>query len=187
MSSYEIERINALHKLNVLDTERDEDFDQITAMVASIFDAPISFVSMVDKERLFFKSGYGTDVKEIDRTDSFCSMAIEQETPLIVENASNDERFSQAPLVKGEPHFKFYAGVPLLTEQGYPVGTLCFVDTKVRKTLTIKETTKLQELSRLTMRMLELKAEHSAFDARAMLPTEEIAIKQLSDMINNVH
>ncbi|PAJ75259.1 hypothetical protein CJF42_06315 [Pseudoalteromonas sp. NBT06-2] len=92
---FEIKRINALHKLNVLDTERDSDFDQITKMVSIIFDAPMSFISMVDRDRLFFKSGFGTDVKEMDRRDSFCSAAIEQKTALIVNDASKDRaRFS---------------------------------------------------------------------------------------------
>lgn len=182
---YEVKRINALHNLNVLDTQRDGDFDQITKMVSTIFEAPISFVSMVDSDRLFFKSGYGTDAKEIDRTDSFCSVAIEQEAPLVVEDACADDRFSNAALVKGEPHFKFYAGIPLRTEQGYPVGTLCFVDTKVRSALGLDELGKLEELGRLTMRLLELKAKHESLDCKAMLPTEAVAINQLSSIIND--
>ena len=180
-NEYESARLRALVALNVLDTESDTTFDSITELVANVFDAPISLVSMVDKDRLYFKSSYGTDATQMDREDTFCDAAIEHKEPLIVTDASSDKRFMHAAAVSGEPYFKFYAGVPLVTSQGFAVGTLCFTDFKPRPALSQREIEKLQSLAAITIQNIELKAPHGDIEANTGLPTEIVAIREIDD------
>jgi len=181
----EAKRLHALAGLNVLDTESDSDFDAITRLVSNVFNAPVSLISLVDKDRLFFKSGVGVDIKELDRKDTFCSTAITSREALIVNDASKDERFNKADLVVNEPHFRFYAGVPLITSQGFAVGTLCFTDTKVRPDLSAKELSVLTQLANITIQNLEMKAGHGDIEWHCGLQSEKVALSQLDDWIQH--
>jgi diguanylate cyclase (GGDEF)-like protein len=125
-------RLDALARLELLDTEPEEAFDRITRLVKNIFDIPISLVSLVDRNRQWFKSRAGLETCETPRDISFCSHAIATDQPFIIEDAANDARFADNPLVTGPPHLRFYAGIPLRTRNGHRIGTLCAIDTVPR-------------------------------------------------------
>jgi diguanylate cyclase (GGDEF)-like protein len=129
----EFARLAALHRYDVLDTPPDEPFDKITALVQTILNVPISAVSLVDRDRQWFKSCVGLDVRETSRDISFCTHAIRSRRPMAVEDAFLDERFAENPLVTGKPFVRSYLGVPLETPDGYNVGSLCALDTKPRR------------------------------------------------------
>ncbi|MCB0465272.1 MAG: GAF domain-containing sensor histidine kinase [Aequorivita sp.] len=128
----EQERLAAVRSYNLLDTLPEKDFDNITALIATICDVPISLVTLLDADRNFLKSHYGINFNETPRNISFCSHAILEESNIfIVEDARKDERFKDNPLVK-DMQAVFYAGVRLVNSEGYPLGTLCIFDTKPR-------------------------------------------------------
>lgn len=121
-------RLAALQRYAVLDTAPERQFDKITSLVCSILGVPISAVSLVDRDRQWFKSKRGLEADETPRSVSFCSHTITLTEPLIVWNALEDDRFKRNPLVTGEPNIRSYAGVPLQTPDGYNVGALCAID-----------------------------------------------------------
>lgn len=128
----ETQRLTALHALHVLDTPIDEAFDRITQLAQDLFEVPIALVSLVDKERQWFKSHSGLDTCETSREISFCAHAVAKNAPLVIENALNDPRFADNPLVENTTQIRFYAGHPLRPSEGLPVGTLCLIDRKPR-------------------------------------------------------
>lgn len=131
---FENQRLSALHRYGLLDTPPEKIFDSITVAIAKICEVPIALISLVDEKRQWFKSAYGLRTRETPRDVAFCSRAIEQSPNLmIVEDASRDHRFSDNPLVTGEPSIRFYAGKPLETQDGFSLGTLCVIDTKPRQ------------------------------------------------------
>lgn len=125
-------RLEKLYSLNVLDTETEERFERITRITKALFDVPIVLVSLVDSDRQWFKSKQGLDASETCRDNSFCAHAINETKVFVIENALEDERFFDNPLVTGEPNIRFYAGCPLTMENGSALGTLCIIDTKPR-------------------------------------------------------
>lgn len=129
----ETKRLKYLQSLNLLDSEADLDVDRITDFVANLFCVPIALVSIVDTHRQWFKSKVGLEATETSRDISFCGHAILDTVPLIVNDAKQDDRFADNPLVAGEPFIRFYAGAPLLTDQGLTLGTLCIIDTEPRE------------------------------------------------------
>jgi len=129
----ENERLNVLHALNLLDTPPEEVFDRITRLVARVLDVPIALVSLVDTDRQWFKSRVGLDAIETPRELAFCAHAIVQTSPMIVPDATLDERFADNSLVTSNPNIRFYAGVPLRSVSGLSIGTLCAIDSKPRK------------------------------------------------------
>lgn len=128
----EAQRLAALQALNVLDTPLEASFDRITQLAREIFDVPIALVSLVDKDRQWFKSRQGIDACETERRVSFCAHAIAQDAFLVVEDTYNDLRFNDNDLVSDAPFIRFYAGYPLRPNGGLPVGTLCLIDRKPR-------------------------------------------------------
>ena len=120
-------RMSRLHSLKVLDTLPESEFDGLVATAADLLEAPIVLVSLVDKHRQWFKAKVGLDICETTRDAAFCAHAILQDEPLIVPDATLDERFSDNPLVTGEFHLRFYAGAPIVVD-GMPLGTLCCLD-----------------------------------------------------------
>jgi diguanylate cyclase (GGDEF)-like protein len=126
-------RIAALERYDVLDTPPEKPFDKITSLVQSVMGVPICAVSLVDRERQWFKSIQGLDATETSRSISFCTHTITTREPLIIADALQDPRFSANPLVTGEPHIRSYAGVPLQTPDGYNIGALCAIDTVPRE------------------------------------------------------
>lgn len=129
----EKERIKSLHSLGILDTPPDEKFDRITRIAQIILDVPIALVSLVDVNRQWFKSCAGLSAKETPRSVSFCSHAILEKDIFVIEDATKDERFSDNPLVTGEPHIRFYAGKPIRGPDNLMLGTLCVIDKQPRK------------------------------------------------------
>ena len=124
----ETQRLLSLHSLRILDTPEEERYDRITRMAKRVFGIEICLVSLVDKDRQWFKSRQGLDACETSREISFCGHAILGKEPFIVSNALEDERFADNPLVTGPPNIRFYAGCPIHSPDGFRIGTLCIID-----------------------------------------------------------
>lgn len=122
----------ALSSYGLLDTPQEPEFDRITALASYLFRAPIAAITLLDGDRQWFKSSTGLLMNELPRKDAFCSHAILQPEGLEVPDAEMDERFANNPMVRGDPGIRFYLGIPLLTEEGYALGTLCVIDTQPR-------------------------------------------------------
>lgn len=155
-SNDETARLAAIADYELQFAEPEAEFDHIVELASSLFDVPISLISIVESERQFFKARVGVDVCSTSREVSFCSFALDQSEPLIVENALLDPRFQKNPLVLGPPSIRFYAGARLLTDSGYALGTLCIIDDKPRS-FSPKQVDLLKKLSRLVMDRLELR------------------------------
>lgn len=123
----ETARLRALLEYDILDSPAEASFDRITRMVSEILDVPIVLVSFVDRERQWFKSHFGIAARESSRDSAFCAHTILGDAPLIVSDAQADPRFCDNPLVQGEPHIRFYAGIPLKAASGHNLGTLCAI------------------------------------------------------------
>ncbi len=127
----ETARLDALRSLYILDTPPEERFDRITRLATELFGVPISFVSLVDEDRVWYKSKQGLEINEIPRHLSFCSHAIlDPDKALVVSDATRDERFHDNPLVTDDLKLRFYASQPLLSPDGHPLGTFCIADTE---------------------------------------------------------
>lgn len=149
-------RLVALHRYEVLDTRPEESFDRITRLTKTVLQVPMVVVSLIDRDRQWFKSRQGVATTETPRDNSFCTHTIQLSKPLIVTDALADPRFAESPLVTGEPHIRFYVGVPLRTPDGYNVGALCTMDTSVRQ-LSNEQIGVLEDLARLVVDELELR------------------------------
>lgn len=150
-------RLRTLREYRIMDTEAEPGFDRVTKLVADLFDAPIALVSLLDDCRQWFKSSYGLDVAETHRDISFCQYVIAEDKPVVVPEAPADPRFRDNPLVTGEPHIRFYAGVPLRAYNGAILGTLCVIDRKVRPPLTPRELERLEDFAAIIMAEAELR------------------------------
>jgi GAF domain-containing protein len=128
----EKERLATLERYRILDTPPEKAFDEITWLVAYICETPIAYISIVDKERQWFKSKVGLTAEQTPRDIAFCAHAILETHTMIVSDALTDERFSDNPLVLEDPKIRFYAGTPLVSPEGFPLGTLCAVDRQPR-------------------------------------------------------
>ena len=149
----ETERLAKLNELEILDTEKEQLFDDFTYVASVICNAPISLVSLVNTDRQWFKSSYGLEAKETPREFAFCAHAILEQEILYVPNSSEDDRFNDNPLVIGAPHVKFYVGIPLTVDHNSKIGTLCVIDNKPRE-LSDKQISALKCLARQIEAML---------------------------------
>jgi GAF domain-containing protein len=152
----EHKRIENLLKYEILDTPADGAFDEITMLATKIFEVPIAIISLVDHDRIWFKSACGLDAEEIPRSPGLCSSAILSDDIYIVEDARKDPRTMSNPLVAGAMGLQFYAAAPLTTMEGYKLGTFCIIDKHPRK-LSGKEASMLMQLSRIVMDQFETK------------------------------
>lgn len=171
----ETERLALLRSLDLLDTPPEPAFDAITKLVALTLNVPVALVSLVDTDRQWFKSRVGVQVSATPRAISFCAHAILQRSALIVEDACSDERFRDNALVTGEPHVRFYAGVPLVSTSGHAIGTLCAVDFRPR-TLTPGEIATLDALAALVGK--EVQQREAALLARRQIEHARSAMEQ---------
>lgn len=153
----EKERLNALESYSILDSLPEEDYDSLTAIASQICNTHISLVSLIDDKRQWFKSHHGLDVEETPKEYAFCAHAInDPHEVFVIEDAREDERFHDNPLVTGAPYVIFYAGVPLVNEEGMPLGTLCVID-KEPKNLNEEQINSLRALSKQVMNLMELR------------------------------
>ncbi len=161
----ELARLEALKGYNLLDTLPEDIYDDITQLASEICRVPISLISLVDEDRQWFKSKQRLGPDETIRDYSFCAHAIlNPSETFIVPDAREDDRFSDNPLTTGQPRIVFYAGVPLVNPEGYPLGTLCVIDTRPR-TLTENQLLSLQALARLVNTHFELRKTKSELEA----------------------
>lgn len=151
----ETDRLAALEQLDLLDSPRDEGFDRIVRLIKEIFVIDIGIVSLIDAHRQWYKACSGLSAGEVPREDSFCRYVVLAEEPIIVQDATKDIRFAQHPAVIGESHIRFYAGVPLKTNAGHTVGTICAIDRSPRF-FGARDLTILQELAGTAMDRIEL-------------------------------
>ncbi len=153
----ESDRLKALHSYNILDTPAEPAFDELTALAASICDAPIALFNLIDAERLWIKSKVGLEATEVCREWAFCSHAILQpHKPLIISDTLTDERFADNPLVISPPNIRFYAGISIVTSSGHALGTLCVMDYLPRQ-LQPQQLKALQTLSHQLGSQLQLR------------------------------
>jgi GAF domain-containing protein len=152
----EAERLAALKEYHILDTGTEQSYDDITTLASHICGVPIAMISLVDEARQWFKSKVGLEQQQTSRDVAFCAHVILQNEPLIVRDATTDQRFADSALVTGEPHIRFYAGFPLINPEGLALGTLCVVDRQPRQ-LSAEQLKTMQALSRQVMTLLELR------------------------------
>jgi signal transduction histidine kinase len=153
----EAERLLELASFDVMDSEIEEDYERLTQLAAEICGTKVSLVSLIDANRQWFKSSFGLEAEETQREFSFCGHAIlNPKETFIINDARKDERFSDNPFVTDEPNVVFYAGVPLVTEKGYPLGTLCVLDDQPRD-LDERQLSALKTISIQVMKLLELR------------------------------
>jgi GAF domain-containing protein len=149
-------RVEALHKYAILDTEPEQAFDDLVLLASFICMTPIALISLVDEDRQWFKSKIGLSVSETARDVAICATAIQQPDVFIVPDALNDERFRNNPLVVSEPNIRFYAGAPLIDEEGHALGTICVID-RVPREFAADQQAALKALSRLVLAQLEFR------------------------------
>ena len=173
-------RLQDLIRLEVLDTEDEAAFDDITQLASIICGTNISLISLVDTDRQWFKSKVGLGAAETGRDIAFCSHAILQEQVFEVSDTLEDKRFSDNPLVTDDPSIRFYAGAPLITDNGFPIGTLCVID-QDPKTLTADQTLALKTLAKQVISQLELRL-HNRQLARMQKEQEQLLAMMAHDL-----
>ena len=171
----EAERIAALHEYDLLDSLPDKDYDDITRIAADICGMPISLISLIDKDRQWFKSRVGMEASETPRDVAFCAHAILQPDELfMVSDTTLDDRFADNPLVTGDLNINFYAGVPLVTEGGNALGTLCVIDSKPND-LSKEQKETLKALARQVVAYFELRKQSKILNA------QKIQLQQINE------
>ena len=172
-------RISAVKKFDILDSEPDAAFDRITALSARRFGVPVSLISIVAEDRIWFKSHHGLPISEIERLPGLCSSAILGNAPYVLTDASTDERSRENPLVTGDFGLRFYAAMPLITSDGFRLGTLNVLDFKPRE-VTEAELVDLQDLASLVMDHMELR-----LSARRAVDQSKLLAKEIDHRVMN--
>lgn len=152
----EAQRLQALYRYEVLDSGAEDSFNRLVEIVAKLFRVPIAIISFVDEERAWFKAGHGVMFQEVERHQTLCSWAILSNEVYHVANTKLDERTADNTFVNDECGFRFYAGSPLITPDGFPLGTLCILDTSPRE-MSLDEKELLKDLSKVVMSELEIR------------------------------
>jgi two-component sensor histidine kinase len=171
--------MSAVKRYDILDTPPDGAFDRVTAIAARRFDVPISIISIVDHDRIWFKSHHGLDVKQIGRDPGLCASAILADMPHILPNAAIDPRSLANPLVAGDFGLRFYAGVPLRTHDGFNLGTLCVIDTEPRP-VDQKQIDDLKDLASVVIDQMELR-----LSARRAIDQAQLMAKEIDHRVTN--
>ena len=175
----EAQRLAAVRRYDILDTPPDGAFDRVTRIAARIFAVPISIVSIVDADRIWFKSHHGLEVDEIPRGPGLCASAILHEDPWVLTDAKADPRSLANPLVAGDFGLRFYAGVPLRTRDGHSLGTLCVIDREPRP-VTEEQIEQLRDLAAIVMDELELR-----LSAKRTIGELELLFKEVHHRVKN--
>ena len=183
----ETERIKALHRYHILDTPPDDSFDRITAMASLLLKVPIAIVSLVDTDRIWFKSFHGINVQEIDREPGLCASAILSKEIYVIVDASLDVRCLTNALVVGKFGLRFYTGMPLTTNEGYNLGTLCVIDLQPRSILP-EELQLLKDLAAIVMDEIELQlAKRNLNQLNTALELEIIELRLAERNLNQLN
>jgi two-component system, cell cycle sensor histidine kinase and response regulator CckA len=166
----ESERLAALREYNILDSGAEKVYDDLTYLAMQICETPIALITLVDANRQWFKSKIGIELNETPRDVSFCAHTILEKDLMVTNDATLDERFCDNPFVVSEPKLRFYAGAPLISPDGYSLGTICVVDFKPRQ-LTPEQQESLRALARQTVALLELRkhAEREIAEGRKLI------------------
>jgi hypothetical protein len=186
----EKKRLDTLRGYEILDTEPEAGFDDLTFLASYICQSPIALISLIDSDRQWFKSKVGVSVSETSRDIAFCASAILQPDLFIVPDASEDQRFSDNVMVASEPRIRFYAGAPLVA-QGQALGTLCVID-RVARNLSPEQLDALRALSRQVVAQLELRRNLKQLEQslaardRAEMERERM-LRQLKAALANIH
>jgi len=172
----EASRLQTLHRYSLLDGHPEQELDDLTKLASFICDTPISLISLIDKDRQWFKSKVGLNVQETGRSESFCAHILTDGQTLIVEDTLSDDRFADNPLVTGAPCIRFYAGAPLIAPNGHVLGSLCVIDTKPRS-LSSQQVEALESLSRQVIALFESRFRflESQRTAAALMQSEKLA------------
>lgn len=170
----EEERALSLEHLKVLDSAPEQGFDDVVLLATTLCDVPIALVSLVDRERQWFKACLGLDAQQTHRDLAFCAHAILAPVEvMVVEDARLDPRFDESPLVLGPPYIRFYAGAPIIADSGHALGTVCVIDTRPR-TLTAAQVIALQALARQAAALLQLRLLDQQRESKASVLAEEL-------------
>lgn len=170
---YEDDRLNALHALELLDSAPAEEFDRLCELVASSFNVPTALISLVDRDRQWFKARVGFDLAQMPIEEAFCAHTIHAEDGRMeINDACCDTRFSHNPLVVRAPHVRFYAGSTLVTEGGYAIGSLCILDSQPRE-LTAAERKRLDDFAAQVMSLIGLRQHLRRRDPVSGLPNRQ--------------
>ncbi len=156
----EKERLTKLKEYNILDTPEEESFDEIVKLASIICKVPMSTITLIDEKRQWFKAKVGLKYQETSREIAFCAHVINGDDLMIINDAAEDERFADNPLVTTDPDIRFYAGMPLITPDGNKLGTICVID-NVPRTLTEEQKFALQILAKNVITLLELRLKNS--------------------------
>ena len=154
-------RLEALRQYQILDTHDETAFDDLTRIAAYICQTPIAIISLIDEDRQWFKARLGVGPRETSRDIAFCAHTILDDAPTIVPDALRDKRFADNPLVTAEPYIRLYAGAPLITPEGFRLGSLCVVD-RVPRELSVEQIAVLRMLSNQVMTQLDLRRDIAA-------------------------
>lgn len=184
LPSHERQRLELLACTRLLDTEANEAFDRITRLAARIFDVPTALITLVDERRQWFKSRVGLDVRETDRSSSFCSHAILRPGVMVIEDALADDRFKDNPLVLGQPRIRFYAGAPLVLASGHALGSLCLIDQRPRK-FSERDRADLTDMAALVMAQIDLHQLAGRIDSVTRLPNRAQMTEDLDSLCDS--
>lgn len=176
----EKERLVALRTFQILDTESDPDFDGLVELASQLCEVPIALITLIDEHRQWFKSKIGLDIDETSRELAFCAHTIHENDLMVVNDTFEDERFFDNPFVIGEPTIRFYAGMPLITKNGYKLGSLCVIDKKPRQ-LNEKQMADLRIIGKQVINLLDLRLMNMELQSKVRQKTEE-----LNDVFNKI-
>jgi eukaryotic-like serine/threonine-protein kinase len=183
----ERERLAAVRRYNILDTPPERPFDRITAIAARLLHVPIAILTIVDRDRIWFKSRQGIEMEQVDRDLGLCASCILQNRPWIVSDARTDVRTLANPLVAGAAGIRFYLGIPLRTHDGFNIGTLC-VEDYVPRAVTDGEVAHLRDLAAVVMDVLELRraTREAAVNYQTELGWRELREEQIEGLLREL-